>query len=721
MRKRSRASVSRHEASPEPSQLRGRKTLRPHEKRSREWVQPAVLSVLLAGLVIAAFGSALGNAFISLDDPDYVTSNPHVQSGLTWETLQWAFKPYELAANWHPLTWLSHILDYELFGLRPWGHHLTSVFLHALNTVLVFLVLLVLTGARWRSFVVAALFAVHPLRVESVVWISERKDVLSLFFGLLALLAYAIWKKGLPKPGQSTEPAVCSKRTGWYVLSLLCFGAGLLAKPMLVTLPFLLLLLDYWPLGLAGNSTEVTPAAPRSRWANWPGLLLEKVPFIVLSAGVSVVTFVVQRNGGVMHTLGSVPFQDRVSNALVSYARYIGKLIWPEPLSVLYPYQYHWPAAILALSILLVLTVTAGAIIWRRRYPYLFVGWCWFVGTLVPVIGLVPIGAQAMSERYTYLPHLGLLVALVWGIDTWIQHRNLPRKLAAGAVALAFGLCLVQTHRQIAFWKDGETLFRHALQVDPQSAEACYCLGNALREKGEGEAAIAYYHQALELRKRYPEVWHDLGVTLMGLGRVDEALHALEEALNCDPDGAASAEAALCTALGMAGRLEEAIQHGERAVALRPGYSEARQNLAVVLARNKQYDRANENFQEAIRLNPRYAVAHQNWGLALEEAGRKEDAIAEYRRAIALKPRSLQAREYLAASLFGENRFEEAAAEFESLLRLAPNHAPTHNNLGIVLLRLGRRELAAAQFREALRLRPDFADARENLKRCGTG
>jgi protein O-mannosyl-transferase len=432
------------------------------------------------------------------------------------------------------------------------------------------------------------------------------------------------------------------------------------------------------------------------------------------------VTFLVQRKAGVMHTLGSVPFLDRVSNALVSYARYVGKLIWPEPLSVLYRYQYHWPAAILSLSILFVLAVTAGAVVWRRRYPYLFVGWCWFLGALVPVIGLVPIGGQAMSERYTYLPHLGLLVALVWGIDTWIKHRNLPHKLAAGVVAMALGLCLVQTHRQIAFWKDGETLFRHALQVDPQSAEACYCLGNALREKGHGEAAIVYYRQALELRKEYPEVWHDLGVTLMGLGRVDEALQALEEAVNCSPGGAASAEAALCSALGMAGRVEQAIQHGERAVVLNPRSSEARQNLAVVLARNKQFDRANENFREAIRLNPRYAVAHQNWGMALEDAGRMEEAIAEYRRAIALKPKSLQAREYLAACLFRANRFEEAAAEFEALSRLAPNHAPTHNNLGIVLLRLGRRELAAAQFREALRLRPDLAEARENLGRLRT-
>ena len=543
MRKTGRASVDRSGVREEPRRLRRSKKLWQHEKGSGGGSQPAVLCILLAGLVLAAFWSALANNFISLDDPDYVTSNSHVQSGLTWETLQWAFKPYELVANWHPLTWLSHILDYELFGLRPWGHHLTSVFLHALNAGLVFLLLLVLSGARWRSFVVAALFAVHPLRVESVVWISERKDVLSLFFGLLALLAYALWKKGPPKPGQSTEPVVGSKRTRWYILSLVFFGAGLLAKPMLVTLPFLLLLLDYWPLGLGESSSSVPPGAPPSRWANWPRLLLEKVPFFALSAAVSVVTFVVQRKAGVMHNLGSVPFQDRVSNALVSYARYVGKLIWPEPLSVLYPYQYHWPAAILALSILFLLTVTAGAVVWSRRYPYLFVGWCWFLGTLVPVIGLVPIGGQAMSERYTYLPHLGLLVALVWGIDTWIKHRNLPRELAAGAVALALGLCLVQTHRQIAFWKDGEALFRHALQVDPQSAEACYCLGNALREKGAGEAAIVYYHQALELRKRYPEVWHDLGVTLMGLRQVDEALHALEEALNCDPDGAAAAEA----------------------------------------------------------------------------------------------------------------------------------------------------------------------------------
>lgn len=428
----------------------------------RRW-QVLLLGLGLFALAFAVFASALGNGFVGYDDPDYVTGNWHVQNGLSWGGVKWAFTSFE-AANWHPLTWLSHQLDAELFGLWAWGHHLTSLFLHALNGALLFVVLRKLTACTWRSLVIAALFAVHPLRVESVAWISERKDVLSATFFFLTLLVYGEYVRargelhecGGPRP-HSGAGRLC------YMSCLVLFGLGLMAKPMLVTLPFVLLLLDYWPL------RRFRPGGERYAWRR---ALLEKVPFLMMAFIVAAVTIVAQGRGGAI--IENAPLASRMANAVFSYVRYIGKLLWPVDLSPFYPPPPSWPTALVLASALFCIGLVVVGGLTRRRFPWLLVGWLWFVGMLVPVVGLVQAGEQAMADRYSYLPSIGLLIMVVWWLELLVAQadsRGYGKQLATCAAALTVcgtlaGLAVL-TRAQIRCWQDTRTLFAHALRLDP--------------------------------------------------------------------------------------------------------------------------------------------------------------------------------------------------------------------------------------------------------------
>ena len=573
-----------------------------------------LLAALLVLVTIATFWPATRGNFVNYDDDSYVTSNVHVQNGLTWESVKWAcLNP--VAANWHPVTVWSHMVDCQLFGLQPWGHHLTNVVLHALNAGLVLALLQLLTGATWRSLWVAALFAVHPLRVESVAWVSERKDVLSGFFGLLSLIAYACYAQRRMQNAEcrmqnaeATDTQHATRFTfhtgNFYLLSLCFFALGLLSKPMLVTWPCVMLLLDYWPLRrmqkaeCRRQNEAVTDTFHVSRFTPHVSLLLEKLPFFALAAAVSVVTFLVQKQAGAVMGAERLSVGARVANALISYGCYLGKLFWPMDLAVYYPRPDQWPLVKVLLAGGLILGLSV--LVWVRRWrpPYLLMGWLWFVGMLVPVIGLVQVGAQAMADRYTYLPSLGVLILTVWGAYELMQGKAEIRNPKGGPAGLisGFGLrisyvaggvavfaCLALTRQQIGYWRDSEALFRHALEVTQNNTLAHYGLGVALDERGQIDEAIRQLEEALRLSPANASVHYNLGVAFFQRGRTAEAIRQFRETIRLNADYA-EAHNNLGTALGLTGQTDEAIRQFQEALRLRPDYAEARKNLAIVLA-----------------------------------------------------------------------------------------------------------------------------------------
>ncbi|MGO8927352.1 MAG: tetratricopeptide repeat protein [Limisphaerales bacterium] len=601
-----------------------------------------LMAALLVLVTIALYWPVMRHDFVDYDDNLYVTANVHVQSGLTLENLKWACcNP--VGGNWHPLTVWSHMADCQLFGLKPWGHHLTSVLLHALNTVLVFLLLRSLTGAFWRSALVAALFGLHPLHVESVAWVAERKDVLSTCFGLLSLIFYARYgRKRLAVENRDIKArGVPAPRRLDYLLALICFALGLMSKPMLVTWPFVMLLLDFWPL-------------ERFKTSDAGRLVTEKVPFFALAAAASVVTFVVQQRGGSVLVAEAMPLGVRCGNALISYCRYLEKLFWPTDLAVFYPHPGQWPLAKVLLAGVLIAGISVLLFVRRRRHPFLLVGWLWFCGTLVPVIGLVQVGGQAMADRYTYIPSLGVLILAVWGVHelTKSWHYRGVAWSVAGSTAVV--LCLALTRQQLGYWKDSEALFRHALEVTEDNYLAHLNLGSALDEKGQSDKAIREFQEAIRLKPGYVLARNNLGVAIVKKGQIDEGISQYREAIRLKPDYA-FAHNNLGIALVKKGQIDEAIGEFQGAIRLKPDFVEAHYNLALALIRKGQIDEAMRAYQGAIRLKPGFAEAHSNLGLALVRKGQIDEAIREFQEAIRLKPDYAEAHSNLARALAMKN------------------------------------------------------------------
>jgi protein O-mannosyl-transferase len=607
--------------------------------------QCLLVSLLLLTLVGWTFLPCLHNDFVNYDDPDYVTANAHVQGGLTWSGVQWAFSS-RAAANWHPVTWLSHMADWQVYGGRAWGHHLTSVLLHGINAVLLFVVLRNLTGSLWRSLAVAVLFGVHPLRVESVAWVAERKDVLSGLFWLLTLWAYARYAQSRDQHSTlNTQHSTFNVRAGkWYGLALVLFALGLMSKPMVVTLPFVLLLLDYWPLGRMRGAEAGVRAGGRTVVR----LALEKWPFFLLSAVSCAVTFLVQRHGGAMVLMAGQPFEARLENALVSYCRYLGKFFWPENLSVVYPVVDHWAGSAVILSLALLLGVSVFAVAVRRRFPYGLTGWYWYVGTLVPVIGLVAVGEQAMADRYTYVPMIGMLILLVWGAGDLIGHRRPQAGIAAGVAVVAALACIALTRRNIGCWRDGENLFRHAIAVTENNYSAHASLADALLAQRRFEEALAEAAEAVRLRPDSAESRNNLGANLARVGRLDEAIAQFQEATRLQP-GYVQAHANLARALDDAGRLDDAIEEYRQVIRRQPDLVTPYNQLGIALAKRGRLDEAIAQFQTAIRLNPKDSSSHNNLGIALSQQGRAEEAIAQFREAVRLNPANESAQQNLRA------------------------------------------------------------------------
>ncbi|HYG36436.1 MAG TPA: tetratricopeptide repeat protein [Clostridia bacterium] len=704
--------------------------------------QPGFICVLLAVATLAIFWQVARHDFVNYDDPDYVTANLRVQDGLKWESIIWAFKSGH-ASNWHPLTWLSHMLDCQLFGQNAAAHHLVNVAFHIVNTLLLFLVLRRMTGAHWRSAFVAALFALHPLHVESVAWISERKDVLSTLFFLLTLWAYTRYAVGekarfveLESPKLKPEHRTAStgrakernkkeeagdhgaqnvnggvqdetRRWLYYGLALAFFALGLMSKPMLVTVPFLLLLLDYWPLG-------------RLQFV-WPGmaakdylrLIAEKIPFFALSFASSVITFLVQREGGAVSS--ALSLWDRVANAWVAYVRYLGKMFWPIDLAVLYPHPGQWPVWQVVACACLLAAITAAVILLVRRLPYLGVGWFWFLGTMVPVIGLVQVGLQSMADRYTYMPMIGLFVMLAWGVDGVFSEGTGRKRVLAVIGVLAVVACMGLTARQLQFWRNSETLFQRAVEVTPKNYLAYNNLGFFYSSKGELDKAVDYYRKSIDINPAYEDALNNLGHALAGQRQFLEAIGYYEAALRVRPNHV-EVHNNLGNALSEIGKLHEAMAHYQFALQQKPDHAEAHNNLGIALAMQGKLEEAVDHFQKAIRFKPKYANAHSNLGNALAGQRKLEEAIVQYRECLRLDPKDAQAYNNLANVLFEKGQADESISYYKEAIRLNPKNHETFCNLGVALARLGQREEALLQFSEAVRLRPDYERARRQIQ-----
>lgn len=614
-----------------------------------------VLALFLGTLLL--FLRSTGNGFVNYDDPDYVTKNPHVQAGLSLDGIRWAFTSGE-ASNWHPLTWLSHQLDWSLYGANPKGHHFTSVLLHAVNAALAFLALRRLTGALWPAAFCAALFAWHPLRVESVSWISERKDVLSGLFFWLTVWAYAVYAG--KRAGARAGEASAAGAWRWYLAVLAGLALGLMSKPMLVTLPCVLLLLDFWPL--RGTSAPTLPWLARR--------VVEKLPLFALVAASSVVTFLVQRQGGSVSM--ALSLTERLANAVVSVPRYLGLLLWPEGLAVLYPHPGRWPAPTVGASLLLVAALTGVAVWHWRSRPWLLVGWLWFLGMLVPVAGIVQVGLQSMADRYTYLPIVGIQLGLIWTLAAAPQFARWSAAL--GGVALL--ACAGATLRQQAVWRDSQTLFEHALRHTKENYLAYNNIGTHLADSKRWPEAIDNYRASLAIRPDYAEANANLGHALAQLGRPTEALPFYEKALQAKPDQWETHNN-LGNALSDLGRLDEAMRHFDLVLKHSPGHADARVNSGVVFAMQGRTAEAIARIEEGLRLRPNHAGAHGNLGNIYAMAGDAARARSHYEKALALQPDDPVIQHNLGTLAAAQGRIDDAIGHLEASLRLRPGNPET--------------------------------------------
>ena len=662
--------------------------------------QPRWLGGILFLLALVVYLPAVRHGFINYDDNGYVYESSWVPHGLTWANLRQAFRSADLS-YWHPLTWVSHLCDVELYGLNPGGHHLTSILIHALNTLLVFVVFRRMTGATWRSWLVAALFGLHPLHVESVAWVAERKDVLSTLWWLTALWCYVRW----------TEDMKAARPLAWrfYGLALAAFAAGLLSKPMVVTFPCVLLLFDFWPLGRQERGVL--------------RLLGEKLPFFALSAASAFVTYKTQADLATVAPLTEFPLAARLANAVYSYATYLGKGFWPTNLAVFYPYSNSLPLTVVVPAGIVLGVVSVLAVLEGKKAPYLLIGWLFFLGTLVPVIGLVQVGAQAMADRYSYVPLLGIFVALIWGAAEECRRRMVrPAVVASVVAAMLVGLTLT-TIRQLQFWQNSETLFTHALAVTQNNWIARQCLGYYYAERpADLDRAIAQYRAMVEIVPRYAPSHFSLGAVLARRpeGQV-EAAAEYEQALQLNPRFPSAAAALGRILRALPGRQADAAAALAEAVKLAPADADLREDLADLLAAlpGRQAE-AVEAYRAVLLLRPDWVEVHSNLGLVLAQLpGRLPEAVTEYEAVLRARPDFAGVHNNLANALMQlPGRTAAALAEYEAAIRLEPQNFEFRFNYALLLSSLpGRQADAIAQLESVLRLKPDLEPARLLLMR----
>jgi tetratricopeptide (TPR) repeat protein len=597
-----------------------------------------LIGVVLIVFSVIAYEPVRHNDFVNLDDESYVSKNPQVKAGVTKESIVWAFTTLH-KSNWHPLTWLSHMLDCQFFGVNPLWHHVTNVILHVANGLLLFWVFGQMTGAVWPSAFVAAVFALHPLHVESVAWLAERKDVLSTFFWILTMAAYVRY---------AAQPIL-----GRYVWVFVFFALGLMAKPMLVTLPFVLLLLDYWPLGRfqwvskGGSKTPSNTGEQKTPFqkSSTLGLIAEKIPLLLLVSASIAITLVAQR--GAMKPGEALSIGMRVSNALVSYISYIVKTIYPNNLVIFYPYPVQgFPIWQPVICLFLVLGITGAVLFLAKKRGYLAVGWFWYLGTLVPVIGLVQVGVQAMADRYTYIPSIGLFMICAWGISDILspwRHRKVVLSAAALAILFVF---IARTRTQVGYWKNSLTLFGQTFAVTKDNYIAHNNYGCALGDRNRVDEAIEHFQEALRINPMHLRAHYNLGVMLLKKGKVDDAISCFNESLRIKPDFL-EAHFNLGSALDREGRLKEAINHFSVALRINPDYAEVHNNLANILARQGNIEEAIGHYLEALRINPDFLEPHFNLGSALMRQEKHKEAISHFSETLRIKPDFPEARRRL--------------------------------------------------------------------------
>jgi protein O-mannosyl-transferase len=691
--------------------------LSPKHKMNRLAANLVVICGLLLA-VIAVYGQTAGHDFVNFDDGDYVYENRQVQEGLTGAGVAWAFSQARVSAHWHPLTWLSLMADVQLLKPREGPPnrprlaaemHLVNVALHAASSLVLFLLLRAVTGSVWPSACAAAIFAIHPLHVESVAWVTERKDVLSGLFGLLSLWAYA---------GYARRPSLFR-----YLLVFAALALGLMAKPMLVTWPFLLLLFDYWPLcrqGAGSHPEGTRRGAGGRRRLTW--LLVEKLPLVLLAAASAAVTFLAQKSGGSVISLERVSLSQRVVRATMLYVDYLGKSVWPANLAAFYPgVQVYGAGPALAAAALLVL-LTAGAV-WGagRGRPWLAVGWFWYLATLAPAIGLVQVGAQVMADRFLYLPQIGISIALVWTVADLVT-RHSPRvnrhSIVQGAAAVLFTLFLsaltVRAWQQTSYWRNSERLWNHALACTSNNSYAHAELGQALYDRGQAAEAKSEYGQALALDPRLEMAHFNLAVALAAGGRYDDAIAHYAKALEIDPSDA-QAHNNLGRLFAARGHADEAVAHYRRALQIDPDFAEARCNLGAALASHGMIEESIAAYRQALQASPQDASAENNLGEALFVHGDFGDAASHFHKATELDPRYAEAWNNLGKALVAQGQFQSAAAAFQQALAIDPKLAPVWNNLAGLLSKMGRFQEAATGYRRAIAIDPRFAEAHKNL------
>ncbi|MBN2019371.1 MAG: tetratricopeptide repeat protein [Sedimentisphaerales bacterium] len=650
-----------------------------------------LLCALLAVVTFAVYLPVRNHEFVNYDDDDYVTDNPNIKSGFSWQNFKWAFTTGR-SSNWHPLTWLSLMLDCTLFGVKSGPLHLINVVFHITNTLLLFVVFNRMTKRSWASAFIAALFAVHPLHVESVAWVAERKDVLSTLFWLLTMLAYIRY----------TE----RKSIIAYITAIVLFGLGLMAKPMLVTLPFVLILLDYWPLSRFLNSKFSILNS-----------IIEKLPFFILTIVSSVITFIFQRKGG---AVTAIFFKDRILNALCSYLAYIWKMFVPTRLAVLYPH----PASISAgdgmlivkavVSAIILILITALLLYYGRRYKYLAFGWLWYLGTLVPVIGIIQVGVQAMADRYTYIPLIGLFVIIAFGAADLLKHIPLSRRVLSTMAAVVLLACVLSTSAQLKHWQTSLTLFEHALAVTKNNYTILNNYGNSLSDQDRPYEAVIYFNEAIKILPNAPDIRNNFGVALKKLDRIDDAIEQYNIALRLEPNYAV-AHLNLGVALMAKGEYDAAIEHYKFYLGCDANDVNLQQGMAISLATQGKVGDAVGRFKKALAARPDSAEVLGNLGYALAQSGKPGEALEYYYRSLLLDPNNIITHGRLALALAAVGKIDESIEQCRIVLAARPDDAEMHTNLGILLQAKGKFDQAVESYKKALQFDPNDQKARENL------
>jgi tetratricopeptide (TPR) repeat protein len=647
---------------------------------------PFGICLFLVLMTLAVYYQVHDFSFVNYDDPEYVQLNPYIKNGVTLSAVKWAFTT-GYACFWHPLTWLSHMLDWQLFGTNPAGHHIASVIFHIINTLLVFLVFRKMTGSTWPSAFIAALFALHPLHVESVAWVSERKDVLSTFFWLLTMWAYVRYARRL---GVSR-----------YLLVVLFFTMGMMSKPMLVTLPFVLLLLDYWPLN-------------RLSISNWRFAIVEKIPLLVLAVVLSIVAFIAQKQGKAIPTGDDFALPFRLANAPISYVQYIIKMFWPAELAMFYPHPGRNVSFFYAvLSAVILLAVTILIIRFSRKHRYLFTGWFWYLGTLVPVIGLVQVGNHAMADRYSYITLTGLFIIIAWGVPELIgrlPHRKVVLWVSSIAVLLALSVC---AHIQTGYWKNSITLCEHALKVTKNNYRAHFCITLPLLEQGRFVEAIEHASEAIRIDPKCYEAYNNLGFGLVRVGRFDDAVSVYESLLEKRPDYALT-RGNLAGIYVTQGRYAEAAEQCKISLETIDSIP-VRKFLAYSLLKLGQYPSATMEYRKILSAEPNDPNTLNKLGFALARDGKYEEAISVSSEVLRIAPQLVDARQNLGYAFIGQGRFAEAVIEYEQFLQKYPENALAHSELGVAFFKLGKLDEAIAHFNRAIQIDPNNTTARTNL------